>query len=274
MGVSKFPPRHFSYQTFGRMTSIGSTESETDVDQWSDGECPVPLDVSGGRSSPTDSALPPDSHNESSEDNGNRQYGTKGDILLEQVLFFLAGLGSSIGYIATLSSLVYFKILFGANSFVYLNCAVFLPLLPISVAQAIWDSKFDLLYFSRVTFLVRGILGYGFVMSGTIGMVMFSHGTSSGGLEWIICWALLQGIGGAVLFGQLNQRASFVGSLHQHQTPESRSNHRNASHDDTIPTSSDENEILPKKFKATVSAGVQASALVVLLASIGSVLGP
>jgi hypothetical protein len=204
-------------------------------------------------------------------------------LLLEQVLFFLTGLGSSIGYIATLSSLVYFKILFGANSFVYLNCAVFLPLLPISLAQAVWDSQFDLLYQSRVTFLVRGVLGYGFVMSGTMGMVAFSHRHNSSiinnnnndndnsfthgeGLAWVILWALLQGIGGAVLFGLLNQLASFVGSLHQNQNTGSNIN-INATTGDQL---SDENVALPKKFKATVSAGVQASALVVLVTSISS----
>eukprot|EP00531_Pseudo-nitzschia_arenysensis_P018161 CAMPEP_0116118950 /NCGR_PEP_ID=MMETSP0329-20121206/2382_1 /TAXON_ID=697910 /ORGANISM="Pseudo-nitzschia arenysensis, Strain B593" /LENGTH=579 /DNA_ID=CAMNT_0003612621 /DNA_START=129 /DNA_END=1868 /DNA_ORIENTATION=+ len=212
-------------------------------------------------------------------------------IFLEQILFFLAGLGSSIGYIATLSSLVYFKILFGANSFVYLNCAVFLPLLPISIAQAIWDSQFDLLWQSRVTFLVRGVLGYGFVIAGTFGMVTFAHGEkrtyidrnsddsvpSGEGLEWIICWALLQGIGGAILFGLLNQLASFVGTLHQNQTPLRTNNIYNNfivnPTDNSDPSASDEDEILPKKFKATVSAGVQASALVVLLASITSGFG-
>ena len=202
---------------------------------------------------------------------------TNGGVLLEQILFFLAGLGSSIGYISTLSSLVYFKILFGANSFVYLNCAVFLPLLPISLAQAIWDAQFDLLYQSRVTFLVRGIIGYAFIVSGTLGMISFAHGEHSdsvdnfqshrGNLGWVIVHALQQGIGGAVLFGQLNQLASFVGSLHHnHNAVENDSDSDN---NDT----SDENELLPKKFKATVSAGVQASALVVLLASICSGFG-
>jgi hypothetical protein len=209
-------------------------------------------------------------------------------LLLEQVLFFLTGLGSSIGYIATLSSLVYFKVLFGANSFVYLNCAVFLPLLPISLAQAVWDSRFDLLYQSRVTFLVRGVLGYAFVMSGTMGMVAFAHRSNNNsssssnddndndnssthaaeGLEWVIFFSLLQGIGGAVLFGLLNQLASFVGSLHQNQNTGSTINiNINATTDDQP---SDENDALPKKFKAAVSAGVQASALVVLVASITS----
>lgn len=216
--------------------------------------------------------------------NAHEQMGCINSALLEQVLFFLTGLGSSIGYIATLSSLVYFKVLFGANSFVYLNCAVFLPLLPISLAQAVWDSQFDLLYQSRVTFLVRGVLGYGFVMSGTIGMVTFAHqhnNSSSNnddddndnssthaeeGLAWVILWALLQGIGGAVLFGLLNQLASFVGSLHQNQNTGSNIN-INATTDDQP---SDENDALPKKFKAAVSAGVQASALVVLVATITS----
>ena len=215
--------------------------------------------------------------------------GTIGGIFLEQILFFLAGLGSSIGYIATLSSLVYFKVLFGADSFVYLNCAVFLPLLPISLAQLIWDSKYDILWQSKVTFLVRGVLGYGFVISGTVGMVFFAHRggrddhdspIASGGLEWVIFWALLQGIGGAVLFGELNQLASFVGSLHQNQISECSNNNNGDAIIDTTTTTDttttmtpDENEILQKKFKATVSAGVQASALVVLLASISSGFG-
>lgn len=63
------------------------------------------------------------------------------------------------------------------------------------------------------------------------------------------------------MFGQLNQLASFVGSLHQ--------NHIDAGSTDP----SNENEVLQKKFKATVSAGVQASALVVLMASIFSGFG-
>jgi len=192
-------------------------------------------------------------------------------LLLEQVLFFLAGLGSSIGYIATLSSLVYFEVLFGPNSFVYLNCAVFLPLLPVSLAQAKFDEAYDLLYQTRVTFLVRGVIGYGFVIIGSIGMISFAdrHNDDSDdkwGLEWVIFWALLQGIGGAVLFGLLNQLASFVGSLHQNVNTSSNNV-------DAIDSQSDENETLPKKFKATVSAGIQFSALVVLMASVFSKFG-
>ena len=283
------------YQSFGMsqtLSPLRSSALETEVDQGSHDEAAdessdffSPLlpdtpqqNVEHPRSS--DQELGSNSHENSATNSGIME-----GIVLEQMLFFLAGLGSSIGYIATLSSLVYFKVLFGANSFVYLNCAVFLPLLPISVAQAIWDSQFDLLWESRVTFLVRGVLGYGFVIVGTIGMVVFAHRESHGaididslpnetGLEWVICWALLQGIGGAILFGQLNQLASFVGTLHRNQTF-GRINNTDTTTivTNSDPSTSDEDEILPKKFKATVSAGVQASALVVLLASISSGFG-
>ena len=51
----------------------------------------------------------------------------------EHSLFFLAGVGSSLGYIATLSSLVYLTLIFddNPNVFVFLNCAVYLPTGPI-----------------------------------------------------------------------------------------------------------------------------------------------
>jgi len=282
------------YQSFGmsqRLSPPRSSALETEIDQGSHDEAE---DESSDFLSPLLPDIPrqnvehPRSSDQelgsNSRENNATASGTMGGIVLEQILFFLAGLGSSIGYIATLSSLVYFKVLFGANSFVYLNCAVFLPLLPISVAQAIWDSQFDLLWESRVTFLVRGVLGYGFVIVGTIGMVVFAHRESQDaidrnlpnetGLEWVICWALLQGIGGAILFGQLNQLASFVGTLHRNQTF-GRINNTDTTTivNNSDPSTSDENEILPKKFKATVSAGVQASALVVLLASISSGFG-
>lgn len=155
---------------------------------------------------------------------------------LEQILFFGAGLGSSVCYIATLSSLVHFKLLYGANSFVYLNLAVYLPLLPISLAQARWDQSIDLQYSSRVTFLVRGMVGYLLGLLGTILMIR-KDGNPQSGLTNLIIHTLLQGTGGAILYGTLNQLASFVGG------------------DDG------------QSLKAAVSAGVQASAVVVLAVS-------
>jgi len=154
-------------------------------------------------------------------------------MLLEQILFFACGLGSSLGYIATLSSLVYFKILYGPNSFVYINLAVYLPLIPISIAQAKWDQVFDQRYQSRRTFLVRGICGFVLNLVGTLALT-----ESSEMMATLIGSAMLQGIGGAILYGTLNQMASFV-VVHGNEG----------------------------RLKAMVSAGIQVSALVVLAVS-------
>ncbi len=156
--------------------------------------------------------------------------------LLEQTLFFGSGLGSSLCYIATLSSLVHYKLLYGANSFVYLNLAVYVPLLPISLAQARWDQSLDVRYTSPRTFLVRGVVGFVLGLVGTSLMIRGDGDPQSGQIALII-HALLQGTGGAILYGTLNQLASFVGG--------------------------DDGPIL----KAAVSAGVQVSALVVLAVS-------
>lgn len=314
MGVSTLPRQH--YQTFGMSHRISAMESETDRGENDNDDS---SEVSSRRSSPEAKSQSPisppaasdsdnvndESHPGSIEEgaasageeemttertNHTGRCNTALGLLLEQFLFFLAGLGSSIGYIATLSSLVYFKVLFGANSFVYLNCAVFLPLLPISVAQAIWDSQFDLLYQSKVTFLVRFVLGYSFCVIGTLGMIAFARGKHNDenvephdtlfahekgkeeGLEWVILWALFQGIGGAVLFGQLNQLASFIGSLHN-AGGNNLANAANQQPSSAAQSDENDDEALAKKFKATVSAGVQASALVVLVASIASGFG-
>ena len=79
---------------------------------------------------------------------------------LEIVLFFFSGLGSSLCYIATLSSLVFYKSAYGAQSYIYINLAVFLPLLPVAIAQARYDQGVDRLVGSANAFLCRGIVGH------------------------------------------------------------------------------------------------------------------
>jgi len=171
----------------------------------------------------------------------NHGDGTDND-LLEQVLFFGCGLGSSLCYIATLSSLVFFTIVYGPDSYVDLNLAVYLPLLPISLAQAKWDQRVDQYFYSRLTFFVRLVAGFGLNLTGTIRMMVHSS-RGNGSLFMLILDATFQGIGGAILYGTFNQMASFVGR------------------DDG------------RRLKAAVSAGVQASALVVLAASLGTKFG-
>jgi hypothetical protein len=150
--------------------------------------------------------------------------------IYENILFFLCGLGSSMCYIATLSSLVYFMMEYGANSFVYLNLAIYLPLVPVSLAQARWDQEYDKRLGSYRTFTTRGTVGFVSSILGTLLIPMVS------GFGMLIVSAICQGIGGAVLLGTFNQMASFVETT--------------------------------GRLKASVSAGAQASALVVLIISL------
>lgn len=53
----------------------------------------------------------------------------------EVVLFFLSGVGSSLAWTAILSNLVYYTAVLGKASYIFLNLAVFIPLLPIFIAQ-------------------------------------------------------------------------------------------------------------------------------------------
>ena len=215
--------------------------------------------------------------------------GSAEGIVLEQFLFFMSGLGSSLGYIATLSSLVYLRELYGSNSFVYLNLAVYMPLLPISVGQARYDQLFDLYHSTRTTFLFRSVVGFLCILLGTYGLMVgignqivgpatqdtsnddyHDEGQQSqdqphqapSSFTWVVFCSLLQGTGGAILLGQLNQLATFVGDSHN-RLDESRTGNEN----ETPAATNINDDSLPRKFKATVSAGVQASALAVLAAS-------
>jgi len=166
------------------------------------------------------------------DDDFNGDFDDDNDVttLIEYFLFFVCGLGSSLCYISTLSSLVYFKVLYGANSYVYLSLIIYLPFLPISVIQAVWDQHYDKIYQSRRTFLFRGLVGFSLSLLGTI----FINISRNSGLASLCGDALLQGFGGAILYGTLNQMATFTG----------RGN--------------------GQRLKAIILAGVQSSALVVL----------
>eukprot|EP00550_Attheya_septentrionalis_P013443 CAMPEP_0198301824 /NCGR_PEP_ID=MMETSP1449-20131203/53051_1 /TAXON_ID=420275 /ORGANISM="Attheya septentrionalis, Strain CCMP2084" /LENGTH=358 /DNA_ID=CAMNT_0044003991 /DNA_START=124 /DNA_END=1197 /DNA_ORIENTATION=+ len=155
----------------------------------------------------------------------------------ELILFFGCGMGSSLCYIATLSSLVYFMMQYGANSYVYLNVAVYFPFVPISLAQARWDQNMDKIYGSVRTYISRGIVGFVLSIAGTL---LVLHVSGPGVL---VISAVLQGSGGAVLLGSLNQMSSFV---------ETNTSGR---------------------LKAAVSAGGQASALVILILSLATGFG-
>lgn len=152
------------------------------------------------------------------------------------ILFFVCGLGSSLCYISILSSLVYFQSQYGDNSFVYLNLAVYLPLLPVSIVQARYDQLYDEHYGSASAFLFRGVVGYA-ICVGAMATVPLRTG-----LVWVCLHTFLIGSAGAVLQGLLFQMTAFV--------------------------SSSVNRGGENSLKPAVAAGVQGSALLSLAVSV------
>ena len=122
------------------------------------------------------------------------------------ILFFVCGLGSSLCYISILSSLVYFQSQYGDNSFVYLNLAVYLPLLPVSIVQARYDQLYDEHYGSASAFLFRGVVGYAICVGAMAAVPLRT------GLVWVCLHTFLIGSAGAVLQGLLFQMTAFVSS--------------------------------------------------------------
>jgi hypothetical protein len=84
-------------------------------------------------------------------------YGTP---VVETLLFFLSAVGCTIGCTAVLSNLVFYSDTLGLDSFLFLNVAVFAPMLPVTLAQALWDAKFYRRFQSLKSFLFRGTVGF------------------------------------------------------------------------------------------------------------------
>lgn len=124
---------------------------------------------------------------------------------LEAILFFISGIGSTIAWTGILSNLVFYTEHLGAASYIYLNLAVYIPLLPISLAQARWDSLFDRKYSSLNTFLFRGSISYGLAV-----VAVFFTPKARNSLLYTIFLTLVLGTTSAVLQGALKQMAAFV----------------------------------------------------------------
>lgn len=123
----------------------------------------------------------------------------------EAVLFFFCAVGSTLGWTAVLSNLVFYTDMLGADSFLYLNLAVYAPLLPITSVQAAWDSYFDRQYQSLKSYSFRGHISFTTTLMCTLLLPLCSRS-----LPFLSMNALFLGISSAVLHGMLKQMASFV----------------------------------------------------------------
>jgi len=123
----------------------------------------------------------------------------------ESILFFVSAAGCTLGSTAVLSLLVYYTDTLGMDSFLSLNLAIYIPLLPITLAQAVYDARFDRDFQSLRSFAFRGVIGY----SVSLVCILLLPYTSQS-LTLVSITSLFLGLASAVLHGMLKQMASFV----------------------------------------------------------------
>jgi hypothetical protein len=126
-------------------------------------------------------------------------------------LFFVFGCATSAAQTAILSMLTYYSLQFGPQTFVALNCATYLPSLPIVLVQSKLDSAYDRIYSTAVTFKFRIAVSF-FVLAATLCALPLLPLRE----EWelLVCAAVI-GIFTGVLFGSFCQLLTFVNSTNQ-----------------------------------------------------------
>jgi len=123
----------------------------------------------------------------------------------EVALFFLFGIGSTIGWTALLSSVVFYTATLGTSSYIYLNLAVYVPLFPITFAQAVLDLKYDKQYGSLNSFWYRGTFGFIFTVLTCLTIPFVSNK-----LLPLLITSVLLGTSSSILHGTAKQMASFI----------------------------------------------------------------
>jgi hypothetical protein len=127
-------------------------------------------------------------------------------------MFFMCGIGTSISVSAVMSALVHYSFVFGEDFFVYVNLAVYAPLVPIALFQARWDADFDFQYGTRSAFAFRGI--FSFLAIIIITSCLPRAATS---LPRLCGLSALLGLASSILLGSMNQIASFTSSCGRNQ---------------------------------------------------------
>ncbi len=122
----------------------------------------------------------------------------------ESLLMFFAAVGCTVCYTAVLSNLVYYSLTMGVDSYLFLNLTLYGPMLPITIAQSVWDVKFDREVGSLSAYSFRGFMGY------SVSLICLLLLPFANNLTDLLVVCLLLGIASATLHGMLKQMASFV----------------------------------------------------------------
>lgn len=123
----------------------------------------------------------------------------------EITLLFLTGVGATIGYTAILSNLVFYTEHLGESSFIYLNLAVHIPFVTISIFQANWDEIFDKKYKKFTTCIFRGSFSYALAV---IALILTPR--ASNNLIFLSTLVFVLGTTSAILVGSMRQLSHIV----------------------------------------------------------------
>ena len=105
---------------------------------------------------------------------------------------------------SVLSNLVFYTLTMGVESYLVLNLSIYGPMLPITIAQTLWDTKFDRTIGSLEAYSFRGTLGFAISFLSLLGMPFINS------LKLLLLVSLFLGMASAILHGMLKQMASFI----------------------------------------------------------------
>ena len=122
----------------------------------------------------------------------------------ESLLMFFAAVGCTICYTSVLSNLVYYTMTMGVESYLVLNLTIYGSMLPTTISQTIWDSKFDRVIGSLGAYSFRGCIGFSVSAICLLLMPFITR------LSTLLLVSLMLGLASAILHGMLKQMASFI----------------------------------------------------------------
>jgi hypothetical protein len=126
-------------------------------------------------------------------------------------IFFVFGCATSAAQTALLSMLTYYSLRFGPKTFVALNCASYLPSLPIVLLQGTLDNMYDRIFSTAVTFKFRIAVSF-LVLAATLCALPLLPLHE----EWeLLACAAVIGIFTGVAFGSFYQLLTFVDAEEQ-----------------------------------------------------------
>ena len=115
--------------------------------------------------------------------------------------FMLCGMGATCAYTAILSSLVWYKALFGPSIFLLLNIVVYAPALPMMMLQNSFDERFNAIHGVRVAYRFR--ISFSFVC--LVGILCLFASECPPNASFMVGITLVVGVFAGIIYGAFYQ---------------------------------------------------------------------